>query len=139
MELSDETLADLMTDANVIALVGVISDPQTEGFRCAAYQQSQGYQVIPVTREPDMIIGHRAVQSVSDIEGNVDIIDVFGYHQNISDVIEAAIRGGAKVIWFEPGSVDPLAKKHALEAGLAVVSNKSFEQEHRRLLSTRMQ
>lgn len=139
MNLSDDTLAELMSNAHVIASVGVISDPQTTGYRVASYQQSQGYKVIPVNRGDDMVLGHKVVPSVAAIEGPVDIVNVFGHLNDVAGVTDAAIQAGAKAIWLEPGAHDAAAESKATAAGLQVVKNKSFEHEHRRLLSAKEQ
>ncbi|GEO24343.1 CoA-binding protein [Alicyclobacillus acidoterrestris] len=133
--LSDDALSDLMANAAVIASVGVLSNPATRGYSVAAYQQSQGYKVLPVNTDRDMVLGHVTVPSVADIEEPVDIVNVVAHPQEAPAVTEAAIAAGAKAIWFEPGTQNHLAAQRAREAGLQVVTNRSFEREHRRLLS----
>lgn len=144
MDLTDQELAKLMTDAHVIASVGLTTNPSTTGFHGAAYQQSQGYEVIPVNDVGlgDMILGHQTVNSVEDANdqnGQVDIVDVYGHELDVPNVIESAIRSGAKVLWLEPGASNAQAEQRARLAGMFVVSGKSFEREHRRLLSDRPQ
>ncbi|GMA65385.1 CoA-binding protein [Alicyclobacillus fastidiosus] len=133
--LSDESLTDLMANAAVIASVGVVSDPATKGYAAAAYQQSQGYKVLPVNTSRDMILGHITVSSVADIEEPIDIVNVVAHPQEAPAITDAAIRAGAKAIWFEPGTQNHIAAEQARQAGLQVVTNRSFEREHRRLMS----
>lgn len=139
MNVTDNMLAQLMSDAHVIASVGVLAEPQTSGYQLASYQQSQGYKVIPVNPRGDMVLGHPAVSSVASIEGAVDIVNVLGHTQDVSGAADAAIQAGAKVLWLEPGAHDYEAEQRAKEAGLKVVTNKNFEHEHRRLLSAKEQ
>lgn len=139
MNLSDDTLAELMSNAHVIASVGLMPDPQTAGYQIASYQQSQGYKVIPVNLAKDTILGHPTVPSVSAIEGPVDIVNVLGHPQDVAGATDAAIQVGAKAIWFEPGLHDAQAESKAVSAGLKVVTQKNFEREHRRLLSAKEQ
>ncbi|WAH38268.1 CoA-binding protein [Alicyclobacillus dauci] len=135
MNVSDETLADLMSNARVIASVGVVSNPLTTGYRVAEYQQSQGYKVIGVNHDKDMILGHPTVHSVTDIGEPVDIVNVLAHPSEIAQVADAAIQSGAKALWLEPGIENKEAEERAMQAGLTVVSNRSFEREHRRLLA----
>lgn len=141
VNLSDGELTQVMSDAHLIASVGVLSDPQTTAFQVAAYQQSQGYEVVPVneTGRGDMVLGHQTVQSVEDIDGTVDIVNVFGHEIDLPAITDSAIRSGAKAIWLEPGARNPDAERRAQQAGITVVSGKSFEREHRRLLSHKPQ
>lgn len=136
---SDESMANWLTDAHIIASVGLTSDPETKEYRSAAYQQSQGYQVIPVNHSGDVVLGHPGVRSISEIDGPVDIVNVSGRVKDMKTVADQAIRAGAKVLWIEPGAIDHAATQRARETGLHVVTNRKFEQEHRRLLSARQQ
>lgn len=135
MHVSDSELAQLMEQAQVIAWVGLTSNPQTEAYRTAAYQQSQGYRVIPVNREGETVLGHPSVEHVQQIGELVDIVEVAGNSRHLAEVVQEAIQAHAKVLWIEPGAHDPVALEQAREAGIQVVSNKPFEREHRRLLS----
>ncbi|EJY54619.1 CoA-binding domain-containing protein [Alicyclobacillus hesperidum URH17-3-68] len=135
MHVSDSELTQLMANAQVIAAVGLTSNPQTDPYRVASYQQSQGYRVIAVNREGETVLGHPSVQHVHDIKEPVDIVEVAGNSRHVADVVQDAIRANAKVLWLDRGAYDPAAIAQAEQAGLKVVSNKRFDVEHRRLLA----
>lgn len=140
VHLSDSELTNILSDAKVIASVGVISDPETTGYQAASYQQSQGYKVIPVNHaKHDMILGHETVGSISDVTEPVDIVNVFGHKNEAMELTNQAIASGARTLWFEPGASSHDAIHRAEEAGLQVVAGRSFMNEHRRLVGHRQQ
>lgn len=134
---SDDALAKWMSEADVIASVGVTSDPATDAYRSASYQQSQGYRVIPVNHSGDIVLGQPSVASVAQIAEPVDIVNVCVPVRDGRSVTDDAIRAGAKVLWLEPGTEDNEIVRRARSSGMHVVSNRNFEREHRRLLSGR--
>ncbi|GMA56397.1 hypothetical protein C7445_101134 [Alicyclobacillus sacchari] len=135
MHVSDSELTQIMGDAQIIAAVGLTSNPQTDPYKVASYQQSQGYRVIAVNREGETVLGHPSVQHVHDIQGPVDIVEVAGNSRHVADVVQEAIQANAKVLWLDPGAYDRVAIEQAEQAGMKVVSNKRFDVEHRRLLA----
>ena len=63
----------------------------------------------------------------------VDIVDIFRRSEFVPEIVEAAIRKGAKVIWMQEGVVHEEAARRAEEAGLTVVMDNKFLKDHRRL------
>ena len=52
----------------------------------------------------------------------------------VPEIVEAAIRNGAKAIWMQEGVVHEDAARRAAEAGLDVVMDRCILKEHRRLV-----
>jgi hypothetical protein len=63
----------------------------------------------------------------------VDIVDIFRRSEFVPEIVEAAIRKGAKVIWMQEGVVHEEAARRAEEAGLQVVMDRCILKDHRRL------
>jgi hypothetical protein len=63
----------------------------------------------------------------------VDIVDIFRRSEHVPEIVEAAIRKGAKTIWMQEGVVHEDAAHRAESAGLAVVMDRCILKEHRRL------
>ncbi|WP_026965056.1 CoA-binding protein [Alicyclobacillus pomorum] len=133
--MSDEAMADLLSHTRLIASVGLVNDPSRPSYEVAKYQQSQGYKVIPVNPNEDSVLGHKAVDTVSQIEEPIDVVNVFVHGRSAPAIAQAAVRAGAKALWLQPGVDSPEAVQTARAAGLTVVSNKCFMREHQRLLS----
>lgn len=132
---SDREISDLLANARQIAVVGVSNDPTTQSYQVAAYQQSQGYHLIPITPDEDAILGFATARRLEDAPGQVDVVDVFAHPNEVSAIADAAIAKGAKALWLQPGSATSEAVQKAEAAGIPVVIDKCFMGEHRRLLS----
>ena len=65
----------------------------------------------------------------------IDIVDIFRRSEFVPDIVEAAIRKGAKVIWMQEGVIHEDAARRAMEAGLTVVMDRCILKDHRRLSS----
>lgn len=132
--MSDHEVADLLANTHYIAVVGVPNDPASDSYRVAAYQQSQGYHLLPVAPQEDSILGFSTANSVSDLS-DVDIVDVFAHPNDVPAIADEAIRAGAKALWLQPGSSNPQAVQRAEQAGLKVIDGKCFMREHSRLMA----
>ena len=64
----------------------------------------------------------------------MDIVDIFRRSEFVPEIVEAAIRIGARAIWMQEGVVHEDAAAKARAAGLEVVMDRCILKEHRRLL-----
>jgi len=67
------------------------------------------------------------------VPGTVDIVDIFRRSELVPEIVEAAIRIGARAIWMQEGVVNEDAAAKARAAGLEVVMDRCILKEHRRL------
>jgi len=51
----------------------------------------------------------------------------------VPDIVEGAIRAGAKAVWMQEGVINEEAAARAREAGLLVVMDKCMRKEHIKL------
>ncbi len=130
----DGDAADFLRGVKTIAVVGLSDDPSKDSHRVASYLQAQGYEVIPVNPFVDTVLGRPAKASLRDIEGPVDLVDVFRKPEEIPAIVADAIAVGARGIWLQAGLQAPGAEESAREQGLFVASNRCLMAEHRRLL-----
>jgi len=123
----------ILTDARTIAVVGLSPDPSRPSFEVAHYLQEAGYRIIPVNPSCDTVLGERCYKSVTDIPGEVDIVDIFRRSEHVPPIVDEAIAKGAKVVWMQLGVVNREAAAKAEEAGLAVLMDLCILREHARL------
>ena len=95
--------------------------------------QSAGYRIIPVNPGETAVLGETAYRSLDDVPGKIDIVNIFRRAEYVPDIVEAAIRKGASVIWMQQGVVHEAAAARAEQAGLDVVMDRCILVEHRRL------
>ena len=63
----------------------------------------------------------------------MDIVDIFRRPEFVPEIVEAAIRKGAKVVWMQEGVVHEEAARRAEAAGLVVIMDRCILKDHRRL------
>ncbi|MFC1602352.1 CoA-binding protein [Pseudomonadota bacterium] len=129
---SDEIRA-LLTEAKVIAIVGLSDKPERASNRVAIYLKEQGYKIIPVNPTKEEILGEKCYPSLSEIPVPVDIVDIFRKIDVIPAVVDEAINISAKAVWMQLGLAHHESAEKAREAGLVVVQSKCTKIEHERL------
>ena len=132
-EAPDEEIREILTDAKTVAVVGLSPNPERDSHKVAAYLQTHGYRVIPVNPVIDEVLGERSYARVSEIEGPVDIVDIFRKPEAIPEIVDDAIAVGAKAVWMQLGLAHHVSAEKARAAGLRVVQNKCAKVEHARM------
>ncbi len=129
---NEDPIGRLLTGARTVAVVGCSAKPERDSHRVAAYLQRAGYRVIPVNPGLDEVLGVRCYPDLGSIPADVeiDIVDVFRRSDAVPPIADAAIEGGARVLWLQLGVSNPEAERRAAEAGLVVISNRCIKIEH---------
>jgi hypothetical protein len=130
---SDEQIRDILS-MNKVAVVGMSKNPSKAAHYVPKYLFENGYDITPVNPYSDEILGKKSYNSVSDIVGDVDIVDVFRPSDQVLPVIREAIKKKPKVIWLQEGIHNLEAEELARSAGIKVVFNRCMLAEHQRLL-----
>jgi predicted CoA-binding protein len=131
---SDQQIKDLLSNAHTIAVVGLSSSRVRASYGVSQYMQSAGYRIIPVNPNEQQVLGEKAYARLEDIPEKIDVVDVFRRPEFVPEVVDAAIRVGARAIWMQEGVADEAAAQRAREAGLFVIMDSCILKEHRRLL-----
>jgi predicted CoA-binding protein len=126
-------IPELLRTSHVIAVVGLSSDEMRPSHGVAAYMQKVGYRIIPVNPNETEVLGEKAYARLEDVPGKIDIVDVFRRSVFVREVVESAIRIGAKAVWMQEGVVDESAAETARAAGLEVVMDRCILKDHRSL------
>ena len=121
---------NILKTSRTVAVVGLSPDEERPSFRVASYLKGQGYKVIPVNPRFAQILEEPCYPDLTSIPEKVDVVDVFRRADEIPDIVEQAIRIGAKVVWMQEGVVNELAAARARGAGLMVVMDKCMRKEH---------
>ena len=127
------TLRRILSQARVIAVVGLSADWYRPSYFAAKYMQEHGYRVIPVNPKYASILGEKCYRSLRDIPERVDMVDVFRKPQDVLPIAEEAIAIGAKVLWQQLGVKNEAAAARARAAGLESVMDRCVKIEHGRL------
>ena len=127
-----EQIAELMTSARTIAVVGLSDSPMRTSYGVSEYMQSQGYRIIPVNPAIEQTLGEKAYPTLSDVTEKIDIVNVFRRSEYVPEVVEEAIRLGVPAIWMQEGVEHQAAAEKARAAGIIVVMDRCILKEHRR-------
>jgi hypothetical protein len=99
--------------------------------------QRAGYRIIPVNPHETEVLGEKCYPDLESVPGPIDIVDIFRRSEFVPEIVEAAIRKGAKAVWMQEGVIDEEAARRAREAGLEVVMDRCILKDHRRLAPAR--
>jgi len=131
---SDVEIAELLRTARTIAVVGLSSKTWRASYGVAEYLQSAGYRIIPVNPKEREVLGEKAYARLEDVPEKPDIVDVFRRSEAVPEIVDAAIRAGARAVWMQEGVAHGEAAARARQAGLLVVMDTCILREHHRLL-----
>jgi uncharacterized protein len=131
---SDRAIGELLRTAKTIAVVGLSPKPYRASYGVSEFLQSAGYRIIPVNPNLREVLGEKAYARLEDIPEKVDIVDVFRRSEAVPDIVESAIRIGARAVWMQEGVVNEAAAARARAAGLLVVMDTCILRAHHRLL-----
>jgi predicted CoA-binding protein len=133
MILSDPQIRHILETAVTVAIVGLSDEPDRDSYRVAEYLQDHGYHIVPVNPTVESVLGQKSYARVTDIPGQIEIVDVFRKPDAVPPVVAEAIEARARVVWLQPGVVNQEAAETAEAAGLQVVMDRCIKMEHQRL------
>ena len=130
-----KTAVEKALELKHIAVVGLSKDPAKAAHSVPRYLQHHGYKIYP--GKPfggEELLGEKVYNTISEIEGNVDLVVVFRPSAEVLPVVEDALkREELKGIWLQEGITSPEAEELADAKGLIFVQDKCMFKEHRRL------
>lgn len=122
----DEDIAELLTNARTIAMVGASDRPNRPSYGVMKFLQDRGYRVLPVNPQisETHVLGEFVWRELSQIGIPIDIVDVFRRSEMALEAVEQAIFVGAKAVWMQIGVINEEAAARAEAAGLKVVMDR---------------
>jgi uncharacterized protein len=126
-------VAEILKQSRTIAVVGLSSKRFRPSYGVAEYMQRAGYRIVPVNPEEREVLGEKCYADLDSVPEAIDIVDIFRRSEFVPEIVEAAIRKGAKAVWMQEGVIHEEAARRAAEAGLEVVMDRCILKDHRRL------
>jgi len=126
---SADQISGLIKQTKRIAVLGIKTDAQADqpSVYVPLYMQRAGYEIIPVpVYYPDAteILGERVYRKLTDIHGDIDMIDVFRRPPDINGHIEEILAKKPKSVWFQSGIRNDGAAEIFAKAGIKVVQDR---------------
>ena len=129
-----ENTKEILRKYKKIALVGASKDLTKTSSIVMKYLQKYGFKVYPVnpSAKGEKILGEEVYAKITDINKNVDIVDVFRPSKEVYVIAEDAVKIGAKVLWLQLGIRDENAKKLVEENKIEYIENKCTKMEYQK-------
>ena len=126
-------IPEILKTSRTIAVVGLSSNPVRPSNGVSAYMKRSGYRIIPVNPNENEVLGEKSYATIEDVPEKIDIVNIFRRSEYVPDLVDSAIRVGAKTVWMQEGVIDEAAADRARAAGLQVVMDRCILKEHRKL------
>jgi predicted CoA-binding protein len=128
-----EVMRRLLSEPGRWAVVGLSENPSRTAYGIARYLQGLGKPIVPVHPKAEPVHGATGYATLADVQGPIDVVDIFVRSERAGAVVDEAIAIGAKAVWLQLGVVDEAAAARARAAGLDVVMDTCPKIEHPRL------
>ena len=129
---SDQQIREILSLTKV-SVVGMSKNSFKAAHYVPKYLSDNGYDITPVNPTTDEILGKKCYSSISEVDDEIDIIDIFRSSDQVLPVIQEAIKKKPKVIWLQEGIHNAEAEELATQAGIKVIFNRCMLAEHQRL------
>lgn len=125
-----DCIQSILENYRTLAVVGLSSKPNRPSFGVCSYMKSRGYRIIPVNPHEQSVFGEKAYSTLEDVPEPFEVVVIFRRPEFVPEVVERAIRKGAKVVWMQEGISHEAAAERARQAGLQVVQDRCILKEH---------
>lgn len=126
----------VIDDTNRIAVLGIKMELDRPAFYVPEYAQHAGYEIVPVpVFYPDAteILGRPVFRTVSAIDGDIDMVNVFRRPGDIPPHVDDIIAKKPKSVWFQLGIRNDAAAERLARAGIDVVQDRCLLVELQRI------
>ena len=132
---NESVIRRLLNESKTIAVYGASNKVWRTSRSIFKFLMGVGYNVIPVNPKYDEVLGVKCYPTLSDIETQIDIVDVFRRPSELIPIAEEAVQIGAKSIWFQEGVINEDAAEIASSAGLDVIMDRCILKEYNSLIN----
>jgi uncharacterized protein len=121
-----EQIKRLLENTHRIAVLGIKPDPSQPAHYVPDYAQRAGYEIVPVpVYYPELteLLGEKIYRKVSDIPGEIDMVNVFRRPNDIPAHVDDIIAKKPRSVWFQLGITNDEAAEQLARAGIDVVQD----------------
>ena len=127
-----ENLKEILKKYKNIALVGASKDLTKTSSIVMKYLQDNGFNVYPVnpSMRGESILGEKVFGNIKEIDGPVEIVDVFRPSNEVTEIAKDSIKVNAKVLWLQLNISNKEAKKIVETNDIIYIENKCTKIEY---------
>ncbi|WP_339205281.1 CoA-binding protein [Bacillus sp. PS11(2022)] len=127
---SKAEIKEILQRSKRIAVVGLSDRPDRTSHMVSKAMQDAGYEIIPGNPTIDEALGVKAVSSLKEIDGPIDIVNVFRRSEQLPGVAEEFLETDAPVFWAQQGLVNEEAYQMLKEKGRTVIMDLCIKVAH---------
>ncbi|MEK5211636.1 CoA-binding protein [Bacillus sp. FSL R5-0603] len=127
---SKAEIKEILQRSKRIAVVGLSDRPDRTSHMVSKAMQDAGYEIIPVNPTIDEALGVKAVSSLKEIEGPIDIVNVFRRSEQLPGVAKEFLETDTPVFWAQQGLVNEEAYQMLKEKGRTVIMDLCIKVAH---------
>ncbi|MGG3916287.1 CoA-binding protein [Bacillus sp. es.034] len=127
---SRQEIGNILKQSKRIAVIGLSDNPERTSYMVSQAMQDQGYEIIPVNPTIESALGVKAVSSLQEIEGPVDIVNVFRRSEFLPQIAEEFDQIDSNVFWAQLGVMNEEAYRFLKERGYTVIMDRCIKVEH---------
>ena len=133
---TDEGVRALLAETKRVAVLGIKTEEQSyaPAFYVPRYLAGAGFEVIPVPvyfPEATSILGRKVYRKLSEVPGEVDLVNVFRRSGDIPAHVEDILAKRPRAVWFQSGIRNDAVAERLARAGIKVVQDRCLMVEHR--------
>lgn len=125
-----QEIGKILKKAKRIAVVGLSDNPERTSYMVSEAMKNVGYEIIPVNPQVDEVLGTKAVASLKDVEGHIDIVNVFRRSEFLPEIAKEFAEIDADVFWAQLGVENEEAYEFLKEKGYTVIMDRCIKVEH---------
>ena len=131
-----EIIKEVLKKYKNIALVGASKDLTKTSSVVMKYLQDYGFKVYPVnpSMKGESILGEKVFGNIKEIDGPVEIVDIFRPSNEIAEIAKDAVKVGAKVLWLQLDISNNKAREIVEANNIFYIENKCTKIEFEKFL-----
>ncbi|MGM8213683.1 CoA-binding protein [Virgibacillus sp. W0430] len=127
---SNDEMKLILESTKTIAVVGLSNNPRRTSYQVSKAMQQSGYRIIPVNPTVDEVLGEKAFASLTEIEDQIDIINVFRRSEYLPNLAKEAALTNCRTFWTQQGIKNEEAFHLLKKEGFTVVMDVCIKVAH---------
>lgn len=126
----------VLEETRRIAVLGMKIESWQPAFYVPEYAERAGFEIVPVPvyyPEVSEILGRPVYRRISDVPGDIDMVNVFRRPRDIPQHVDDIIAKRPRSVWFQLGIRNDDAAEAFARAGIDVVQDRCLMVELRQI------
>jgi len=138
IEDDEDRITELLKSARRVAVLGIKTEAQSgqPAFYVPAALQKMGLAIVPVPvyfPAVQEILGEKVYRKVSDVPGDIDIVDVFRRSADVAQHLPDLLAKRPRAVWLQAGIRDDRTAESLARSGILVVQDRCLMVDYRSL------